>query len=58
MSSHRCCDTCRRHVDPGVNTCPECGGDIRVTITEPGQGLIEYVIRHPNYPTQKVNDHA
>lgn len=41
----RRCNRCGVEVGPRVDQCPECGGNIRVTLTEPGHGQIEYVIR-------------
>lgn len=46
----RRCDKCGRRAGPRVNICPDCGGDIRVTLTEPGHGQIEYLIRRTPPP--------
>lgn len=41
----RRCDRCGQSVPPRIDRCPACGGEVRVTICEPGQGEIEYVLR-------------
>lgn len=43
--SRRRCNTCGQGVGPRANSCPACGGEIRVTISEPGHGTIEYILR-------------
>jgi hypothetical protein len=65
-ASRRRCNTCGLTVGPRASTCPACGGEIRVTITEPGHGTIEYVLRKtprttiaepaPTIPTTTVPD--
>ena len=57
--TRRRCDQCGRTVAPKVDRCPECGGEIRVTITEAGNGTIEYLLRKtpPKIREKTMNKH-
>lgn len=43
--TRRRCNRCGQTVPPRADRCPACGGEIRVTIYEPGHGAIEYLLR-------------